>query len=148
MDNTVAQTLTLSQQKYLDGPVVSYPSAWQADVPDWIFEAIRQERLELVQEESAAGQEGHRATLAEVVAYLYPAAMEAPLNNNITNVFFYAVQQTLVRHNRAAEPLWQLLGYNREISLSGYERTQFLERLQADIRRSVIRGKSRKAKNL
>lgn len=94
----------------------------------------------------AAGQEGHRATLAEVVAYLYPAAMEAPLNSEIHNVYLYAVQQTLARHSRADEPLWQSLGYDREITLSDYERTQFLERLQADIRRSVIKGKTTKRK--
>lgn len=77
-------------------PLVLPSPMWADTLPKWIKEAVIFERM--IAEMEAAKTGVHLATEAEVVAHLYCAGLEAPLDYQFTNIYVYLVRRLLDRH--------------------------------------------------
>ena len=132
--------LQRQQLRYLSGPIILHTAAWADTLPAGIPAAIAVERLETVLAEYEAGQAGDLATPLEVVAYLYPRTLAAPLTPEWQQVYLWCGQEALPRHNKLPpdRPLWQILDSDAPLLLSDYERREFLLPLQRRIRRKVV----------
>lgn len=140
--------LQRQQLRYLSGPIILHTAAWADTLPAWIPAAIAVERLETVLAEYETGQAcgelsraaGDLATPLEVVAYLYPRTLAAPLTPEWQQVYLWCGQEALPRHNKLPpdRPLWQILDSDAPLLLSDYERREFLLPLQRRIRRKVV----------
>ena len=126
--------------RYLAGPVIIYQGPWAETLPRWVLPAIYQERLATIFTEHTAGQIGDLATPLEALAYLYPAAMQSPLPYEWQQVYLWCGQETLGKYDKLPPdtPFWTLLGSDRPLLLSDYERRYVLQPLQRQIRRKVI----------
>ena len=84
---------------------------------------------------------GGLATPLEVVAYMYPATLDAPLSYEWVQVYLYCGQEALAKHGKL--PTGQtfaqaVLGEEQPLALTEYIQSQFLVPLQRDIRRKVV----------
>jgi hypothetical protein len=71
----------------LTSPVIVYPSSWKDTIPQKIFDDIIIARLiSLMKGEEVA-------TIPEVVAYIYPASLQFPLNHHWTNIYLWVCGQ-------------------------------------------------------
>lgn len=68
-------------------PIVVYPGGWEDTVPPGIYEMIRLERF--VQQMKAKGRKIEEATDAEALAYLYTAALVAPIGSEWTHIYLW-----------------------------------------------------------
>lgn len=66
-------------ERYVNDPLILPKSAWSADIPEWLIVQIKLERLE---------KEG-AATDAEALAYIFPLSLEAPLDHDFAEIYFY-----------------------------------------------------------
>ena len=55
------------------GPIITYPSPWNADIPYWLKERITIERL--IMNIKATKEEEATGTDAEALAYIMPASL-------------------------------------------------------------------------
>lgn len=76
-------------------PIITYPSPWNETLPDWIGPAITMERL--LQNMRAIRGEEVMASDVEAMAYIYPAALEAPLDHDWTQIYLYVAGQAMKR---------------------------------------------------
>lgn len=83
-------------------PIIVWPSAWQDTMPEWLKPAITMERL--IENMKALKGEGPTATDAEVLAYMYPRTMEAPLDSDWTQIYLYVSTKVMSRHKQAEIP--------------------------------------------
>ena len=67
-------------------PIVVMPGGWGDTLPDWIKGEITLQRLIRL-----AKGDDDLATDAEAVAYLYTAALEAPIDHEWAQIYFYLV---------------------------------------------------------
>lgn len=67
----------------LQAPIISYPSPWNADMPERVLQDIPAGRLVAL----AKGEQ--LATIPECVAYIMPACLEFPLNSDWAEIFLY-----------------------------------------------------------
>lgn len=136
--------LRAEQRRYLRGPIVVGSSSW-TDTPEWLRRAIPQARLRQVLREVYGQEPAGRATLEEVTAYLMAASLEAPLNRDAGEVYFWAAGQVLVQHGMVAADafsfFWDHMG-KRDGSprLTDYQISEFLQPLQRHIRQSAARN--------
>lgn len=65
-------------------PVIVYPSSWADTLPDWIKPEVTLQRLARLMK----GDDG-LATDVEALAYMYPRALEAPLDHDWTQIYLY-----------------------------------------------------------
>ena len=77
-------------------PIIVMPGGWGDSLPDWLKQAITLERL-------IANIEGLKtgtmtATDAEVCAYLFTASLEAPLDHDWSQIYFYVATRVYERH--------------------------------------------------
>ena len=68
-------------------PIIAYPSPWKDDIPQWVKDRIILERL--VMNMRALQGESPTGTDAEALAYLMPAALEAPMDHDWTEIYLY-----------------------------------------------------------
>jgi hypothetical protein len=127
--------------RYMAGPVILHRSPWAETLPTWVIPAIYADRAELIAQEVRDGMVGELATSLEVMAYMYPATMDAPLSYEWVQVYLYCGQQALAKHGKL--PVGQtfaqaVLGEDQPLILTDYIQTQFLMPLQRDIRRKVV----------
>ena len=112
----------------LHAPVVydAHGRGWEADLPKHISETmdIRQ-RLELV-----AKGEWNRATDAEVVCYLFPASLAAPLGGDWTDIYLYETAKIMPQLRDVLESVPE--------KLSDYQQRE-LNDLKFKIRNSQIK---------
>jgi len=74
-------------------PIIVYPSGWQDTLPDWIKPQITLERLimnMLVMKEGGVPVGG-----TEVLAYMYPRTMEAPISEQWFRIYMYVFNQAM-----------------------------------------------------
>ena len=83
-------------------PIISFPSPWNQDIPDWVKGAITLERL--VMNMKVLKGEEPTGTDAEALAYLMPAAMEAPLGHDWTKIYLYVAGKVMARHRQVEVP--------------------------------------------
>lgn len=65
-------------------PLIVYPSGWADTLPDWIKPEVTLQRLARLMK----GDDG-LATDVEALAYMYPRALEAPLDHDWTQIYLY-----------------------------------------------------------
>jgi len=123
---------------YLRGPVILPTGAWTDNLPDWLTPAIYSDRLAVILSEYSAGIVGYLATPADVLAYLYPRTLDAPLPDDWQRLYRWAGQAVLPRHSQMwrADFLERVNG-GLPVALTRYERAR-LRRLQYDLRRQVV----------
>lgn len=122
--------------RYMAGPVVVYDPSWSETLPEWIHKAVACDRLELLAQERNQGTASESAILIEVVAYMYSYTLCAPVSHEWTNVYLWCSQQALSKHQRipaSSEP-------DARLSLSNYEREQYLFPLQRWLRKTVVKA--------
>jgi hypothetical protein len=86
----------------LTDPIIVWPSPWQDTLPEWIKPAITIERL--VENMKALKGETPTATDAEVLAYMYPRSLEAPLGSDWTHIYLYISTKVVARHKQSDIP--------------------------------------------
>ncbi len=124
--------------RYYAGPLVLHKTPWSESIPDWLKTACLSDRLDLIVEEHSNRIVGNYCTSTEVVAYMMGATFEAPLHHSYYNVYMWAAQETLTRHNRLPN------GYNlselAEFSAVNFDSIQNdYHHLARAIRKSVVR---------
>jgi len=127
--------------RYAAGPVIVHRSPWAETLPTWVIPAVYAERAEQIAKEAGDGLIGELATPLEVMAYMYPATLDAPLPYEWVQVYLYCGQDALVKHKKL--PVDQtfaqtVLGEEQPLELTKYIHSQFLIPLQWDIRRKVL----------
>ncbi|MBA7607531.1 hypothetical protein ES703_14690 [subsurface metagenome] len=68
-------------------PIISFPSPWNQDIPQWVKDRIVLERL-IMNVRVLKGEEP-TGTDAEALAYLMPASLEAPMGHDWTQIYLY-----------------------------------------------------------
>jgi hypothetical protein len=124
---------------YFRGPIVVGKSAWADVLPDWLLQAVRQERFEQILDEFEQGSIIEQVTPAEIVCALQPLTLEAPLHPDYADLVLWAFDQVLQRHNRLPAGYASFFEMNgdRPIPFERVERTY--RELGMDMRRKIIR---------
>ena len=86
----------------LTDPIIVCPSPWQDTLPEWIKPAITMERL--IENMKALKGETPTGTDAEVLAYMYPRSLEAPLDSDWTQIYLYVSTKVMSRHKETEIP--------------------------------------------
>ena len=74
-------------------PVIVYPSGWQDTLPDWIKPQITLERL--IMNMRVLNEGGVPVGDTEVLAYIYPRTMEAPMSEQWYRIYMYVFSQAM-----------------------------------------------------
>lgn len=77
----------------LSDPIIVYPSGWQDTLPDWIKPQITLERLIVNMKVRKEG--GVPVGDTEVLAYIYPRTMEAPMSEQWYRIYMYVFNQAM-----------------------------------------------------
>jgi len=123
--------------KYFRGPIVVGGSSWSDLLPDWLLQAVKQERFLLILDEFEQGTVTENVTPAEIVCALQPLTLEAPLRHDYAELCLWAFDQVMQRHDRLPE------GCHSFFELAGGHPTEpsryVLQEVSSKIRRSVVR---------
>jgi len=73
----------------LADPLVIYPSGWDLSLPEWLRQAVTEERLARLATGDGDGLPASAglATLAEALAYLYCAGLTVPLSHEWAEIY-------------------------------------------------------------
>ena len=154
----IASLLEISQFslhhiRWFASPIIVHQSAWSSALPQWIRQAIYSDRLEQIFTEHETAKIGELATATEVLACIYPASLDAPLHPDWINVYLWAGNEAMTKHNRLGDGrcFWELMGEHTPIKYHSIKAD--FERLARDIRKHCVTegkrrgwGKSRKLK--
>jgi len=125
---------------YFRGPIVVGKSAWASMLPDWLLQAVRQERFEQILDEFERGTITEQVTPAEIVCALQPLTLDAPLHRDYEELVLWAFDQVLQRHNRLPAGYSSFSEMNGDVPIP-FERVERTYReLGMDIRRKVVRS--------
>jgi hypothetical protein len=83
-------------------PIIVWPGPWQDTMPEWIKAAITTERL--IESMKALKGEKPTGTNAEVLAYMYPRSLEAPLDSDWTHIYLYVSTRVMSIHKETEVP--------------------------------------------
>ena len=83
-------------------PIIVFPGGWGEDLPEWLKNAITLERL--VMNMKALKGEEMTGTDAEACAYLYTAALTAPMDHDWGQIYLYIATQTYRRWGKNEMP--------------------------------------------
>jgi len=86
----------------LTDPIIVWPTPWRDALPEWIKPAIIMERL--IENMKALKGETPTGTDAEVLAYMYPRSLEAPLDSDWTQIYLYVSTKVMSRHKETEIP--------------------------------------------
>jgi hypothetical protein len=126
--------------QYFGSPLVLFKLR---PLPEWLWIAVYQDRLEQIWSEQESGELSEQATLTEVFAYLYPASLDGPLSEDYTAVYVWCARQVYAKHESSQVDQNQPEGPHsaeREFAgtLSDHQRLSILEPLQKWLRRRVM----------
>ncbi len=124
--------LGVNDVRYLTGPIVQFTAGW--NFPSMLRKFVPAARLALV-----LSGEKNLCTLEEALGYLSTLSLAGPLNREYAEVMFWLSQEVLSKHG-VADDVYKMLGFSKPVELSDYQKTHILNRLRADIRRSVVKG--------
>ena len=111
-------------------PLIVYPGGWDCSLPEWLRQAVAEERL------ARAGSDNDGlATLAEVLCYLFTAGLAAPLNHEWAEIYVNLAAQYMAARGATLPDDMQ------QRALTGYE-----ERLLQELRRDIRRSQEREVK--
>jgi hypothetical protein len=125
--------------RYLVGPLVLHRSLWGDAIPGWLKVACVQDRFDLILSEYEQNQVGDYATPAEVLAYMMPATMEAPMHRDYVDLYIWAGNEVMKKHDRLPENgnnLYELIG-GHPIEFSTVKND--FQDLSRSIRQSVVK---------
>lgn len=130
----------LAHVRYLAGPIIVHQSRWENTIPKWLTKAIPAARAEAIFTEAKDGEMGELATDEEVLAYMYPATMAAPLSNHWYQVYMYTGNLVLTKHQKLpqSQTFWEYIGIDRPITYD--EVKDDYEELARDIRKKVVKA--------
>ena len=140
--------LSADQRHFMNGPLVVHASPWMADIPKWMFDQARAERVEIVHAESKGGETGIHVGPSEIAAVMMPATMESLLNHKCSQLYIWASARAVAKHrNETVESInATIYGGSRDIPTDA----DILERggrywhvywpLASEIRRKVTRA--------
>ena len=83
-------------------PIIVFPGGWGDTLPEWLKNAITLERLEMNMK--ALKGEEMTGTDAEACAYLYTAALTAPMDHDWGQIYLYIATQTYRRWGKNEMP--------------------------------------------
>ena len=135
--------------QFLKGPIVLHQSQWMDMVPDWLFQQIIPERIDIILAEYEAGEVGWRVGPAEITATIMPASMDAPMPYELSEIYLWASSCAVARRdNRTAEEVWHSINNHpfpeSDITTSGGRYFYDYQRISGDIRRAVIRQQQKR----
>jgi hypothetical protein len=130
--------LGVNDVRYLTGPIVQFTAGWP--FPSMLRKFAPAARLELV-----LSGEKSLCTLEESLGYLSTLSLAGPLDREYAEVMFWLSQEVLSKHG-GADDVYKILGFSKPVELSDYQEAHILNRLRADIRRSVVKGAKGRAK--
>ena len=113
-------------------PIITYPSPWNADIPQWLKEWITIERLAMNIKVSKG--EEVTGTDAEALAYIMPASLEFPLDSDWTQIYLYIATKVCTAAGKETPSDIQIE------SLNDYQMTK-LNRLKAWLYHRRIRAR-------
>jgi hypothetical protein len=131
----------------LTDPIIVMPGGWGDTLPDWIRQEITVERM--VENVKAIKNEELMGTDAEVVAYLYTASLEAPMDSDWVEIYLYMASKVMKRHTKQEMPadmrVIEKLTRNQEDDLLRFKRWLYETRVSA--RQERDRSKRREHKD-
>jgi hypothetical protein len=125
--------------RYLAGPLVSHRSSWGDTTPTWLKVACMQDRFERILNEYEQNQIGDYATPTEVLAYMMPATMEAPMHRDYADLYIWVGNEVMRKHNRlpqGVDNFYELIG--GQVIEFKTVKTEFQD-LSRSIRQSVVK---------
>lgn len=123
--------------QYLAGPIIVHKSPWAETSPPWLLKAVVIDRLETIFAEYHAGVVKQLATSSEILAYMMPATMDAPMQRDWVDVYTWAGNETLIKHKRLndGQTFWDLTG-EKAVAFDMVKHNY--ETLARDIREKVV----------
>jgi len=132
--------------EYLTAPIIVFGNSHSEILrAGRLLHLIYRQRVERIIEEHNNGLPHEMCTLAEIVAYLSCASLEAPLPGELTDVFLYAFQET---YKNEINDFNNQMGFDAPIELSDYERRYSLEKLQRFVRKEIETELQKRRKKL
>jgi hypothetical protein len=133
--------LPADDRRFLAGPIVVHANGWQNDIPKWMFDQARAERVEIIL--------GHRKNSGwlvgptEIAAVMYPAVMANPLHHSTHELYLWASSSASARHfDKPIAEIWAMLNMRPIEDAEVIDRHGRLwddyRRLCDEIRRKVI----------
>ena len=98
-------------------PILVFPGGWGDTLPDWLKQAITLERLEMNMK--ALKGEEMTGTDAEACAYLYTAALTAPMDHDWGQIYLYIATQAYRRWGKNEMP--------QDIAVDSLDKDQMVE---------------------
>ena len=86
----------------LADPIIVFPGGWGEDLPEWLKTSITLERLAMNMR--ALKGEEMTGTDAEACAYLYSAALTAPMDHDWGQIYLYIAGKTYTRWKKTEMP--------------------------------------------
>ena len=82
----------LKDRDFFAGPIILHQSQWMSSVPEWAFDQIGAERMDILtgKLECAVGP-------TEIMAVMYPATMDAPMEYALSRVYLWASCHAMAR---------------------------------------------------
>ncbi len=140
----IAETLTLSETRYLRGPIIQpRPGGW--DFPDRLRPIVPIARWLQVLHGRHAMREKDLASEEEAMGYISCVSLDAPLDRDWAEIYFYLGQQVFPRWNWInGQAVHSALGLDRPIVL--YDRQLAdLNHFRRWMRRKIEEGAKRSA---
>ena len=117
----------------LTDPIIVMPGGWGDTLPSWIKEQITIERM--IENMKSIKGEDLLATDAEVVAYLYTASLESPMDNDWVEIYLYMASKVMNRHTKQEMPadmrVVEKLTRNQEDDLLRFKQWLYETRVRA-----------------
>jgi hypothetical protein len=131
--------LTLSEQRYLAGPIVQ-PRLNGWDFPDRLRAVLPVARILQVLRGQADAIERDLASEEEALGYLSCASLDAPFDRDWAEIMGYLAQQVFPRWRLIqGEAVHAVLGYARPIALNSMQ-AEDLRRLRRWLRHTIEQG--------
>lgn len=114
-------------------------ASWAADIPQWVLDAVASERiLQGFMDLMKPGEQKEEVGDAEVVAYLMPASMRAPMPYYYVEIYIWVVARLSQAHGRL------VLDFMQEKLAKGLTRDE--ERELEELRRHLWRVRGGKVR--
>ncbi len=140
----VAGTLTVSETRYLHGPIIQ-PRLGGWDFPDRLRPIVPIARWLQVLRGRHKEHEKDLASEEEAIGYISCVSLDAPLDRDWAEIYFYLGQQVFPRWNLiSAQPVHTALGLDRPIVLHDQQIAD-LTHFRRWLRRKVEEGAKRSA---
>jgi hypothetical protein len=137
----ILKQCTAEQRKYLFGPIVHQSHGWSSCVPEWLIKSVPQVRLELILSQLATGEpQALAATDEEAAILLFGAALDGPLSQDYSEMYFHIVSLIMKKHKGLVVEAGKgaFTGYHESLLLS------LKTKIRASAVRNSIYGKKKK----